>query len=58
MKKWTQWFNTPTERRAYIKAQRQKAEAEGKTLRVLKRHSHCKQRYPRIVMYYADFALE
>lgn len=57
MKNWTQWFDSKSERRAYIKAQRKEAKAQGKKLRVLKR-SYCRQRCTRKVMYFADLAVE
>ena len=56
MKKWTKWFYSPSERRAYIRAQRKKAKKEGKKLCVLKR-SYCIQRCSKKVMYFADLAI-
>ena len=57
MKKWTQWFDSPAERRAYIRAQRKEAKEKGKKLRVLK-HSYCIQRCTKKAMYFADLAVE
>lgn len=57
MKKWTKWFDSTAERRAYIRAQRKEAKAQGKKFRVLKR-SYCIQRCTGIIMYFADFAVE
>ena len=55
MEKWTQWFYSPSERRAYIRAQRKEAKKEGKKLCVLKR-SYCIQRCTKKAMYFADLA--
>lgn len=57
MKKWTQWFSSPKERRAYIKAERKKAKMQGKRLRVLKR-SWYGQRCTKKRDYFADLVIE
>lgn len=57
MEKWTEFFDSPAERRRYIKAQRKKANTEGKHFRVLKR-SYCRQRCTRKIIYFAVFARE
>ncbi len=57
MKNWSTWFDSPKERRAYIKAQRNDAKTQGKKFRVLST-SKCRQRCTGKDMYFASFALE
>ncbi len=57
MKKWTEWFDSTAERKAYIKAQRKEAKAQGKKFRVLRR-SYCRQRCTGRRMYFADLVIE
>ena len=57
MKKWTAWFDSPKERRAYIKAHRKNAKLQGKKFRVLKRF-YCRRRCTGKITYFADFSVE
>ena len=57
MKNWTEWFESTAERRAFIRARRKNAKAQGKKFRVLKR-SYCIQRCTGKIMYFADLAEE
>lgn len=57
MKIGTQWFDTTAERRAFIKAERQQAKAQGNKFRIL-RCSYCRQRCTGKKMYFAEFVIE
>lgn len=54
---WTEWFESPKERRTFIKAKRKDVSARGNKLRVLQR-SYCRQRCTGKKMYFAKLAVQ